>query len=167
MVQLGTLRLNVVDHGGTVGMPRDHSSQRDRNVCFYLSASADPRQALHVQLKSKLTPTANALARARGRSVNFGQKGALAEEEVCIAFAQLISPLVVVTRAGGRLVAVQYSSSARQGPTRYVLFEPGHYCRLASDDELTEGKWVDGQRDGASTSRGRGRSKGRCSRRQR
>ena len=155
VVQLGSLRLNVVDHGGTVGMPRDPSSQRDRNVCFYLSASADPRQAL--PLKRRLTPTANALARARGRGVDFGHNGAVAEEEVCIAFAQLVSPLVVVTRAGGRFIAVQYSSSERQGPTRYVLFQPGHYCRLASDDDLTEGKWVDGQGDGASTgSRGRG-----------
>ena len=56
--------------------------------------------------------------------------GAAAEEEVVLAYAILVAPVVVVEESAGTYTAVRYSHTSRDGTPLALLHVPGHYQLL-------------------------------------
>jgi hypothetical protein len=130
------------------GSRADH----DWNVCFYLaclgvpatnSTAHDKHQAL--ALKDKLGHLATAIATARGRNINFLTLGTQAEEEVFLAFAQLVGPITVISEVDRQrpddLRGVAYSSSSRSSvPPVWLLHARDHFKALHLPTQGTSGK---------------------------
>ena len=126
----------------------------DGNCCFYLSAcqakleTCDNEARLQgmrraVALKRKLGHAAVAIARERGRQdINFLNPLVMAEEEVLLAHAKLVGPIVVIKHHPGNLLALRYHDPEATGevltnPVVYVLHLPGHYKMLRPVNDAT------------------------------
>ena len=124
----------------------------DGNMCFYLSAcqaatevreqtvsharrEQDMRAA--VALKRKLGHAAVAIARERGNNTaNFLDPMVMAEEEILMAHATLVGPIVIVKVFSNRVCTalryenVQASAEIRTHPNTYVIHQNNHYRML-------------------------------------
>ena len=87
------------DYGHTARMPR----RTDTNVCFHASISATTEAADILALKDKLSPMATGIAFSRGKAVDYGNNGVLAEEPCLIAYAEFTTQFAWSTRILPRL----------------------------------------------------------------
>ena len=90
-------------------------------------------------LKQKLAHTATALSLVRGVSKSFLDPHTMAEDQVFMAHAMLVGPVVVIQGdlAGGPEAFRYEFKSRRLEPTTYLLHRGAHFKRLCfTRDEL-------------------------------
>jgi len=124
-VKFGSLQFTITDHGSAVP---PHSS-----ACFYLSCCAGS-ETKAIRLKQQLAGPATGLARARKPDCkkNFAGLNMMAEEEVFLAHALCVGPLVVVDTTSNAGQGTLYRSPGKtDGEVTFVLEGGGHYRRLA------------------------------------
>jgi hypothetical protein len=112
-----------VDHGASISYQDEQKNEvvTDMNMCFYLCVClGDMSRAM--RLKIRLAPIANQIAQDRGRNIDYACKATMAEDEVLLAYAQVVGPLIVVYEV---LVPTPPGLSHRSRP-RYKALKFAH-----------------------------------------
>ena len=121
----GAKDMLVVDHGSTTG--------DDRNMCFYLSACRGSKTAA-TRLKNRIAPYASLIAHKRGTRKRFTTTGMMAEEEVFIAYAELVGDIVVASMETQSIIKYSDCTKRRAGTT-FVFFSGLHFEELAASTD--------------------------------